>query len=46
MEELAACEYRSLGNLGTLILEWAFQQLKAIGSVKKLLKAATEEKDD
>ncbi len=35
----AAQEKRSLGNLGELILEWGFEQLKALGSTNRLLKS-------
>ncbi len=28
----------TLGNLGELILEWGFEQLKAVGSTHRLLK--------
>jgi hypothetical protein len=38
LEEFAAREKRKLGNLGELILEWAFEQLKAVGSSERLLK--------
>lgn len=34
-----ACgEQRSLGNLGALLIEWGFQQLKAAGSTDNLLR--------
>ena len=35
----AAREKRTLGNLGELILEWGFEQLKAAGSTHRLLKS-------
>jgi hypothetical protein len=38
LEEFAAREKRKLGNLGEVILEWAFEQLKAAGSTERLLK--------
>jgi len=38
MEEFAAKERRRLGNVGELLLEWAFEQLKIAGSVDRLLK--------
>ena len=38
MEEFAAREYRSLGNLTALLIEWAFKQLKAVGATERLLK--------
>ena len=38
IEEFAAKERRKLGNLGELLMEWAFTQLKTAGSVDRLLK--------
>ena len=38
LEEIAARERRTLGNIGELILEWGVEQLKAAGSTEKLLK--------
>jgi hypothetical protein len=39
LEEVAAREKRSLGNLGSVLLEWATQQLRAVdGSTERLLK--------
>jgi hypothetical protein len=38
MEEFAAREKRKLGNIGEVILEWGFEQLKAAGSIDRLLK--------
>jgi hypothetical protein len=38
MEEFAAREKRKLGNIGEAILEWGFDQLKAAGSIDRLLK--------
>lgn len=38
LEEFAAREKRKLGNVGEVILEWGFEQLKAAGSVDRLLK--------
>ena len=34
----AAHEKRTLGNLGQVILEWGFEQLKTAGSTHRLLK--------
>ena len=34
----AAQEKRTLGNLGELILEWGFEQLKTAGSTHRLMK--------
>ena len=38
IEAFAEKEHRKLGNLGELIIEWAFAQLKTAGSVNRLLK--------
>jgi len=38
LEEFAAREKRKLGNIGELILEWGFEQLKAAASTERLLK--------
>jgi hypothetical protein len=38
LEEFATREKRKLGNLGEVILEWAFEQLKTAGSTQNLLK--------
>jgi hypothetical protein len=38
MEEFAARERRKLGNVGEVLLEWAFEQLKVAGSTERLLK--------
>ena len=39
LEEVAAKEKRSLGNLGSVLLEWATQQLRTVnGSTERLLK--------
>lgn len=40
MEEFAARERRKLGNVGELILEWGFEQLKSVGSIDRLLKCS------
>jgi hypothetical protein len=40
MEEFAIREHRKLGNLGELILEWGFTQLKTAGSTSRLLKVS------
>ena len=39
LEQFAAREQRSLGNLGSVLLEWAFDQLKSSGSIDRLLKS-------
>ena len=38
MEEFAIRERRKLGNVGEVLLEWGFEQLKAAGSIDRLLK--------
>jgi len=38
LAKFAAHEKRTVGNLGGLILEWGFEQLKTIGSTHRLLK--------
>ena len=38
LEEFAAQERRTLGNLAELLLEWSFEQLKLVGSMDQLLK--------
>jgi len=38
LAEFAAQERRTLGNLGELILEWGFEQLKTAGSTHRLMK--------
>lgn len=37
LEEFAAREKRALGNLGVLLVEWGFEQLKVAGSTDRLL---------
>ena len=39
LEEAAAKERRTLGNLGALLLEWAYEQFKVAGSTDRLLNA-------
>jgi len=39
LEDFAAREKRTLGNIGELILEWGFEQLKAAGSTERLLRS-------
>ena len=36
LEEAAAKERRTLANLGELLLEWAYEQLKVAGSINQL----------
>jgi hypothetical protein len=38
LEEFAGGEKRKLGNVGEVLLEWSFEQLKAAGSIDRLLK--------
>jgi hypothetical protein len=38
LERFALRERRKLGNIGEVLLEWAFEQLKAAGSTERLLK--------
>jgi hypothetical protein len=38
LETYAAREKRTLANFGALLLEWGFEQLKAVGSTDQLLK--------
>ena len=37
MQQFADGEKRKLGNLGEVLLTWAFEQLKMAGSVSKLI---------
>ena len=39
LEEFAAREKRKLGNVGEVLLEWGFAQLKAAGSIDRLLRS-------
>ncbi len=43
-EEYAARDKRKLGNLGEVLMEWAFEQLKAAGSTERLLKFRIKKK--
>jgi len=38
LEKYAAREKRTLANFGAVLLEWSFEQLKAVGSTDQLLK--------
>jgi len=40
LDEVAARDKRSLGNLGEVLLEWSFQQLQLAGSTERLLKSS------
>ena len=44
LEEYAARDKRKLGNLGEVLMEWAFEQLKAAGSTERLLKVKLRKK--
>jgi hypothetical protein len=38
LQKIADREYRKLGNLGELLMEWSYQQLVATGSTERLLR--------
>ena len=38
LEKYAGREKRTLANFGAVLLEWSFEQLKAVGSTEQLLK--------
>ena len=38
LQKIADREYRKLGNLGELLMEWSYEQLVAAGSSETLLK--------
>jgi hypothetical protein len=44
MEEFAEKDRRKLGNVGEVLLEWAFEQLKVAGSLDRLLKLQLSKK--
>jgi hypothetical protein len=44
LEDFAARERRTLGNLSELLLEWSFNQLKIVGSIGCLLKLTVAER--
>ena len=46
LEEAAARERRTLGNFGRLLIEWAFERHKELGSSEKLLRCRVRPKDD
>jgi hypothetical protein len=39
LQKIADREYRKLGNLSELLIEWSYEQLVAAGSTEKLLKS-------
>ena len=45
MQEFADKERRKLGNVGEVLLEWAWAQLQAAGSIDRLLKFKIRSKD-
>ena len=42
LEEFAARERRSLGNVAELLLEWGLEQLKSVGTTERLLRMSGE----
>jgi len=44
LEAMAEREHRNLSNLTGLLLEWAFEQLKAAGSTEKMLRFKIRQK--
>lgn len=42
LEEFAERERRVLGNLGVLLVEWGFEQLKVAGSTDRLLQSGIQ----
>jgi hypothetical protein len=38
LQKIADREYRKLGNLGELLMEWSYEQLVAAGSTEALLR--------
>ena len=38
LQKIADREYRKLGNLGELLMEWSYEQLVVAGSTERLLK--------
>jgi len=44
LEEAAARDKRTLGNLSEVLLEWSFQQLQAVGSTERLLQYSVSPK--
>ena len=44
LERFAARERRKLGNIGEVLLEWAFEQLKLAGSTERLMKSTIRRK--
>jgi hypothetical protein len=45
LEEFADKERRKLGNVGEVLLEWAWEQLQVAGSIDRLLKFKIRSKD-
>jgi len=44
LEEVALREQRTLGNFGRLLVEWAFERHKEVGSSDKLLRYKIRQK--
>jgi hypothetical protein len=44
LERYAAAEKRTLANFGAVLLEWAFEQLKAAGSTERLLRVSNQQR--
>jgi hypothetical protein len=38
LQKVADREYRKLGNLGELLMEWSYEQLRTAGSTERLLR--------
>jgi hypothetical protein len=45
MEEFAARERRTLGNVGEVLVEWSFERVKEAGTIERLLKFKIRRKD-
>ncbi len=46
MVEFAEAEHRSLGNLGAILIEWAFEKLNVAGSTNALFGSNSERLND
>ena len=46
LEKYAAQEKRTLANFGVVLLEWAFQQFKVVGSTEKLLRRKVSAREE
>ena len=45
MEEFAARERRTLGNVGEVLVEWSFERVKEAGTIERLLKFKIRRKE-